>query len=363
MNRLLFISISIVAFIGCSLFEDDAPKDPRDYTWTIDTLHVKGNSQTIMFKVWGSSGNDVYTIGHSSRTGDMWHYNGTKWSPIPIVDLDGGPIPTTPYQLKSVYGFSRHNVWLVGRKNIRKRYPTGGYYYSNNHAFILHYNGLQWKELEAKGIEGLLSINGSSSTNLWFGTNRGNIYSYNGFEFTHYKSPVDTPAINRQWVEDIQVDQKGKTFVLLGNNLTRFANETRTHLLEYDGEWIVKDTVTYARTQMWLSPQGNLYTGGYKLRKYNGHDWLIDSSFPKDHVVNAIYGLNENHIFVVGVEYKNDHFFSQLYYYNGKDWTGILPKKFKDVIFLDVWADKNSVFVIGYTNSAYPEKTIVIKGK
>ena len=67
--------------------------------------------------------------------------------------------------------------------------------------------------------------------------------------------------------------------------------------------------------------------------------------------------------FSAGVKYKDDHYYGKIPYYNGKVWTEILQKEIKDVIFMDVWVNKNVVFVIGITNSEYPSKTLVIKGE
>ncbi|MBC8346139.1 MAG: hypothetical protein ISR89_06945 [Candidatus Marinimicrobia bacterium] len=363
-NNILLLLSLVIVITGCSLFDDDGPKDPRDYTWTIDTLYYPGALQTNMNKIWASSPEDVYVIGHSSvLSGSMWHYNGRSWISVPIIELYGGPILNTNYSLNDIYGFSKYDVWVVGRKSVRKKRSDGSYYYDRDGAFIIHYNGVEWKEIEAPGMKTMYSINGISRNNLWLGTSDGKIFSYNGIDFRLHELPVDTPEVNRQWIEGIVGGKDKNVFVLLGNNLTNYFNESRTHLLKYNGEWTVIDTVTYPRTDMWLSPKGTLFIGGYNLRKYTGNDWEIVDSYPKTLGSNAIFGLSENYLFSAGVKYKDDHYYGKIPYYNGKVWTEILQKEIKDVIFMDVWVNKNVVFVIGITNSEYPSKTLVIKGE
>ncbi len=55
----------------------EIPKDPRTYTWTVDTIAYPGSFQTTMRAIWGSAPNDVYVVGHNERggLGKMFHYD------------------------------------------------------------------------------------------------------------------------------------------------------------------------------------------------------------------------------------------------------------------------------------------------
>jgi len=114
---------------GCSLFDEEkGPKDPRDYTRTIDTLYYPGDLQTNMDKIWASSPEDVYVIGHSGvLSGSMWHYNGRSWIAVPIIELDGGPISNTNYSLNDIYGFSKYDVWANKNTVFVIGYTNSGY--------------------------------------------------------------------------------------------------------------------------------------------------------------------------------------------------------------------------------------------
>ncbi len=65
------------------------PKDPRTYTWTIDTLAYPGSYQTIMQSIWGSSPSDVYVVGHNDGGyGKMYHFDGKMWTPVVLYFPD-----------------------------------------------------------------------------------------------------------------------------------------------------------------------------------------------------------------------------------------------------------------------------------
>lgn len=87
--------IIILLTAGCkdSGVNPISDKSPFDFTWTIDTLHIEGNFQTIMNSIWGSSSKNIYVAGHAAGVkGIMWQYDGTKWIDIKLSANFGGPI-------------------------------------------------------------------------------------------------------------------------------------------------------------------------------------------------------------------------------------------------------------------------------
>jgi hypothetical protein len=80
--------ISAFTFIACekSPTGPEPVKDPRTYTWTIDTLAYPGSFQTAMYDIWGNSPNDVYVVGHNDRAfRKMFHYDGSQWRPVDLA--------------------------------------------------------------------------------------------------------------------------------------------------------------------------------------------------------------------------------------------------------------------------------------
>jgi len=104
-----------VAVSGCKhVSEPPVVKSPREYTWTIDTLAYPNSFQTSMRDIWGSSANDVYVVGHNDQAfGKMWHYDGSRWEPVRLHILEGGPLPNIG-SLSAIYGFSANDIWAVG---------------------------------------------------------------------------------------------------------------------------------------------------------------------------------------------------------------------------------------------------------
>ena len=117
-------------------------KDPRTYTWTIDTLKV--SFQTSMTRVWGSSPTDVYIGGHDAGvpSSSLWHYDGNKWSVIKL------PVSRS-YDINAIYGFSATDVWAVGSQ---------AYSLYEDSSLICHYNGSSWKENRVSNGEWLQAV-------------------------------------------------------------------------------------------------------------------------------------------------------------------------------------------------------------
>lgn len=91
----LFVSIILITIsFGCkSPSGPDVLKNPREYTWTIDTLAYPGSFQTNMNDIWASSPSDVYVVGHNSDGfRKMYHFNGNTWKPIGLNPIEGGTI-------------------------------------------------------------------------------------------------------------------------------------------------------------------------------------------------------------------------------------------------------------------------------
>jgi uncharacterized protein YceK len=76
-------------------------------------------SPLIFNKIWGTSPDNVYAVGHR---GVLIHYNGIQWKDVN---------PGTEYTLNSVWGTSENNIYAVGSKGT-----------------ILHYDGNNWKIIQ-----------------------------------------------------------------------------------------------------------------------------------------------------------------------------------------------------------------------
>ncbi len=96
------------------------PKDPRTYTWTIDTLAYPGSLQTDMYDIWGSSPVDVYAVGDGGiNAGNMWHFDGTVWSSINL--------PFGSFVLSKIFGFAPNNIYAVGTRFYQTGWDSVGH--------------------------------------------------------------------------------------------------------------------------------------------------------------------------------------------------------------------------------------------
>ena len=114
-NLLILVSfIDLILFVGCKNNGTAPPviKNPRDYSWTIDTLSFQGSAQTMMTSLWGSSPTDVYAVGHNDQSiAVMWHYDGKSWTNVKLNPREGGGNTIDgPLSLFSIYGFSQNNI-------------------------------------------------------------------------------------------------------------------------------------------------------------------------------------------------------------------------------------------------------------
>ena len=172
----------LLSAASCGLFENKKvpplPPGRRDYTWTVDTLANEPGG--FIYDIWGASPNDVWA-GSPTGVHVLWHFDGTKWSPWPHAQqISPG------FDIQCLYGFARDDVWggsdngelyhYNGEKwsvaftytikgmgqpefmNIWGTSPTDIYAVgwawpdtatsgASVRSFLLHYDGRSWKQL------------------------------------------------------------------------------------------------------------------------------------------------------------------------------------------------------------------------
>jgi hypothetical protein len=148
----VFVCVSVfVLFVqlDCKDTLIDPPiKNPREYTWTIDTLAYPGSFQTLMGDMWASSPSDVYVVGHNDQAfGKMYHYDGKGWTPV-----------NTPFgaiDLGAIYGFSANDIWAVGERIDYNPTPPPNFLDSS---LIIHFDGSRWTEYKVIGGRHLQTV-------------------------------------------------------------------------------------------------------------------------------------------------------------------------------------------------------------
>ncbi|MBI5809295.1 MAG: hypothetical protein HZA74_12930 [Ignavibacteriales bacterium] len=166
---ILLIVVTIVSLSCQHTTEPELQPGRRDYVWTADTIEIPFDS---FVSIWGASPSDVWVGGF--QTNDLYHFNGVKW------EKWKEQISTTSTAL---WGLSNNIIWRGGNdgniwyyngykweenfvyKNVNYLNATIEDFYGSvyndiyavgyltkgkgdlHRGFILHYNGIQWKEV------------------------------------------------------------------------------------------------------------------------------------------------------------------------------------------------------------------------
>jgi len=358
----------ILSLIGISFFllsfsceKDFAPvkvqkpvKNPREYTWTVDTLEYPGSNLTWMTSIWGSSNKDVYAVGlNSTNKGTMYHYNGTNWTPVPLTTSLGGNLIGS-FDLSDVYGFSKTDIWAAGNWNVQNPTPPPNFLHPS---LLIHYNGSEWEEINTP--EGLVLENiwGASPDNVWFVGINGTLYHWDGNTITKDSIPFNIPKDAAPVYNlDVTGNSGGQAYFLLtarpqsGDSYYEiyylFKKELNT--------WQLLDSTYVYLDHVWMGPCGTQYVFGSGVYTYNNQSF--DLLFYENFHVLDLYGISEKNLFAVGSS-------SKAYHYNGTDWFQLKYLEISDLLFYTgVWTDGRELFISGPTRS-YPRKTIMFHGK
>jgi hypothetical protein len=94
---------------------------------TFTRMSTPGLARHTVYGLWGSRPDDVYAVGGvSDRAGFIWHYEGARWSelPLPLADLPRTPDGDLPGFFK-VWGMGE-DVYVVGARGVVLRSHAGG---------------------------------------------------------------------------------------------------------------------------------------------------------------------------------------------------------------------------------------------
>jgi hypothetical protein len=366
MIRFISAIISLAIFLslsGCKHSTDanDLPrKDPRTYTWTIDTLYLPGSLQTQMKSIWGSSSKDVYVTGRNSDPwGSMYHFDGTRWSEVNLRPEHGGYIDNI-IDMRSIIGFSENNIWAGGCAG----YQEGGH--------LIHYNGNKWTTVKypynLMGTQ-LWCMTGTSSNDLWLGGENTNYtFHYNGSTWRKDSLPIIIPTyinLGDEFIlRSIISDNIGNIYAIGDSH---YQSEPPLVEIKYffswkNSQWKLLDSAIFSPqifefkwgyNDLWMSPSNTLYSTDSKIYKMQDGKWVM--MYDAINNLEALSGSSDNNIFVVGD-------FGTVLHYNGTDWYTLPVYNDPITSYYGVWTDGTEVFIVGVT-STFPNKSVVIHGK
>jgi len=336
----LMRKVLVIAFVFSLLScKDEVPGPPppdgpdttsHDFSWSVDTI---GTFQSSLSDAWGTGPDNVYAVGfvflpNRSTPTNIVHWDGTIWSPIDYLEGD----------LRSIIGFGPNDIWVAGFWQVGQEL----------YALIGHWDGTQWQTSIMQQHEGLFSIWGTSSSNLFACGWAGTILHFNGTAWTSMYAGTSHPLYGIWGV---------------GNEVYSVGGDPSTGmgvLLKYQGNNVWKkmyertyrpDSLSGDQQAIWAERGDRFF-----VQKYMGHDstW-VKLPVPNDNTyIQNTFGSRENNIFMVG-------HFGLLTHFNGSTW-----KRYDQFFwqpgndFLSGgWANERTVFVVGMTGGA---RAIVIRG-
>ncbi len=310
-----------------------------------------------MRSVWGSSPTDVYITGHNNNPGQMYHFDGIKWSDVILYSQMGGYIETY-VDNEAMIGFSANNIW------------AGGWSGENLGAQLMHFDGKKWLPIsfpESRSWRALTCIGGTGSNDLWIG---GNLPRYtlhfDGAVWRKDSLPIISPTLSGGGffnMKSITSDQIGNIYAIG----TTYYNTGNIASINYffswkNTKWILIDSAVFKQgyvenkwgyNTLWVSPSNTLYSVGRYVSVWKDGKWtmLIDAWINK----LGIGGSSDDNLFVVGD-------YGTILHFNGIDWYTLPVYNDPNVSYFDVWTDGNEVFIVGVVTT-FPMKSIVIHGK
>ncbi len=335
----------LAGFSGCS--EPASPiieKDPRTYSWQVDTISNATITELQMMDIWGASPTDVYVAGRTDTyDGKMYHFNGSSWSRVPLHTSEGG----TVYGISGLHricGFSSHSVYAVGEK------------YSNNKlvGLIVHFDGSSWREIPLDSTGMLRSIWGSSESDMWAGGLHTLLRCQNG-----QWRKVAFPARTDQ-VQFLRITGSSPSDVYLIGVSVGFAGpilyEYRYDLYHFDGanlsiidSLFLKPGAPPPHFGIEIKFIGRtLFSAENGIFALEGGQWVQKANIPQP--ITRLDGMSPSSIFAVGYR-------GTVLHYNGSD-TFIYPVGFSNVIFSSLWVHEHGVFAVGTDGS----KSYILRG-
>ncbi len=332
-------------------------KDPRTYTWTIDTLAYPGSFQTAMRDIWGSSPTDVYVVGHNDRGfGKMFHFDGKSWSAVDQYHPDERG--NAAISLSAIFGFSANNIYAVGKRIYDNPKPPPNFLDSS---LIIRFDGRQWREVNIERGRALWSISASAPNDIWTCGTGGTLYHFDGSAWRKDSVAVTVPTDETFLLWDIKAKNSLEVYMIGNRHNNSIPRTTRYFFSRRQGQWSVADSFVlqpgqyetkFGQNALWISPEGTLYSLGPHIRRWTGSSWII--IYETFDALRKMAGTSDRNIFAVGD-------FGHILHYNGNDWYEFKEFRNPNVVYSSVWTDGKEVFVVGFMSDG--SKTLILHGK
>lgn len=364
MYKTIFLLLIATTF-ACSCENSNEPKEdevknPREFTWTADTLFYPGSSQTEMDDIWASSPRNIYLCGHNSAfMATLWHYQGAEWNRVDLFSH----IESGPHILNEIHGFpgpENYGVWVAGERVV----PTDEGQLRGRKTMILYNDGQTWQEMDIKLDGRILSVHGDRFDNVWFGGDNGRVFHWDGTNWTSDVISISGFEGLEYEINKVRVFE-GETFLQV--RVEDDANHRITYFFMRGiiGGWEILDemqtqigntTYHWGRSEIYSTDWGSIYSCHWQFYEWtNQWDLLIDESNFRSSI-DDIMGSSSTSIFLVGWGGLATH-------WNGVNLVTISVLDDVNMTYKGVWCFKDEAFIFGYKNTGDGEKTIIYHGQ
>jgi hypothetical protein len=308
MSKIIFFSLfALLLFINADCKDDpikpvDIKPGRRDYIWTVDTLFTRpGDIIYGIFRIWGSSPENVWMIATADAGYELWHYNGSNWL------RDSMLLQIEPTAL---FGFSINDVWM---SNI------------SSGANFWHFDGVSWKFFSEQkvgnfGRVALQNINGTGSNNIYavgFADTHplGNIYKGIVFHFDGNK--WNEVKIEEQRISYVEVFTNDNNLFLSGTRYeSGYPDTNKIFIYKNSKLYQIYSDIYFTN----MTKIGNTIYVNYNKKIFvfdNDKGLILWKDFSSNNYLGGITGRSEKDIFGIGK--------SGLVHYNGTDLETIFP--------------------------------------
>ncbi len=271
---------------------------------------------------------------------DLFHFDGNSWKAVRVSRP--GESGVNEYDL---FGFNSDNIWLAGSAG----YADDPWSPTIMVDMLWHFNGTFWWRASLPYLKRdygvLYTVYGDRPDNIWAGGTYGSLYHYDGSAWKrdtlNYPNPLPPDQAYYFAITSITGNE------LHGYYLKAATQYRRGYLFKLaDTQWACIDSgMSYESGNLYMSQDGNLYTNGHHVRKWEqGHWTILYPTSRNDVLVNGLHIESDNHIFAT----INEPDASTLVYFNGANWVEYKEIRvpavyfYHDVVYID-----RELFVLG----------------
>ena len=305
----------------------------RDYTWTVDTLYSPMN---YLFTIWGSSPQNVWTMGAGGTVQDrLFHFDGKSWTNYEVPPGCYGNV---------IYGFSADNFWIGG--------DDGHIWHYDGRSITLNFtyqpNG--WQGVYIRDIYGTRSNDIYAVGVVFYDPQmfqRGFILHYDGFAWKKVYEANFYSSFGR-------IREENNNIYIYNYKLSYGINGA-ADTIEYDIfkgsrlEKIYSNTLDNIRFGSFNNIGSSVYFVISKvIYKYINNEFVEQFSFNNPNFGYNLYGRNDKDIFIYmvdGIAHYNGNDMEYLYKFT-HNYTSVYPIIFNNEIFFCMWDPVDNVNMV-----------------